>query len=113
MVLLSATYLKRMAESAPQPPPKPLDFNTIKERYEKAYSGKSFDDVEALLGPPDSIQTREPEFQIWENIVADRPDRYPSGENYWLKWTDPTDRNKWIAVFFRGHTSIRAIKKSF
>ena len=114
LALVSASYLRWRADSTPPPIWEPIDFKLIQERYDKVGWGIKSSEVEALLGPPDLVQTREPEFQYYDDLVTYRPDRYPSGPFWWLKWTDPNDEGKWVAVFFGGDDTVcYVIKKGF
>jgi hypothetical protein len=45
-------------------------------------------------------------------MVDAHPDRYP-GEQAWLKWADPEDEDRWVAVFTAGGTVHYALKKGF
>jgi hypothetical protein len=105
--------LREMAAERRLPPPRaPLDFKLVQERFGKVLMLDS-SEVEALLGPPSPQQSREPEFQLYEAVVAAHPDRYPSGSFWWTKWTDPKDEGKWIAVFFAGGKAYHVVKKGF
>jgi hypothetical protein len=100
------------AERRPAPHRAPLDFKLVQERIGKVLMLDS-NKVEALLGPPSPQQSWEPEFQLYEAVVAAHPDRYPSGSFWWTKWTDPNDEGKWIAVFFVGGKAYHVEKKGF
>jgi hypothetical protein len=112
LVLLSVFYLRWRADLSPPPPLQPLDFKLVKERYRWVLT-KDITEVEELLGPPDSEQTWEPDFYFYEAQAAARPDRYPNGGFSWLKWSDQTNQEKWVAVFFVGNIACHVVKKGF
>src|SRR5205807_1913756 len=92
----------------PTPPRLPLDFKVIQGRFAQVRPGKSREEVEELLGPPS--QERCWDIDFWDPVMEAHPDRYP-GEWVWVKWTDPNDEGRWIAVFFAGDIAYHTRKK--
>jgi len=95
----------------PPPPQASFDFELIQRRYEKVLY-LHYSKVVELLGPP-SPWSREPEFARTEAHVAARPDRYPGGPFLWEKWTDPKNKDRWVAVFFANGIAYDVLKKGF
>jgi hypothetical protein len=122
-VISSAAYLRwRAASQAPLTSPlrEPIDFKLIQRTYYNTYQGKpgsilklNYTEVERVLGPADAQQSHEPEYRWLEESVSKRRGLFPEGNLWWLKWTDPNDKNKWVAIFFIGDKSHYMIKGGF
>jgi hypothetical protein len=103
----------------PAPSPQaPLDFKLIKKRFHKVHILATRQEVEELLGPPSPEAADEPQLQSIDAVVEAHPDRYEiyGGEvkfRCWLKWTDPTDKGRWVAVLFVGDKAFHLLKKGF
>jgi hypothetical protein len=93
-------------ESRPSPSkttPSPVEFSLIAERFRSLRHFFTREAVEKSLGPPTERDAWEPEFEELEGI-AEHSNRHlgmPSFRN-WNKWTDPQDRNRWVAVLYAG-----------
>jgi hypothetical protein len=106
-------HLRQMTAERPPPPPRvPFDFKLVQARIDEVRM-RDAGEVEALLGPPGPNQSREPEFELIEAVVAVHRDRYPSGDCLWTKWTDPNDEGKWVAIFFAGGKAYHVLKSGF
>ena len=94
--------------SQPRPP---LDFQVVQQRCDKVFL-LDYSKVVELLGPP-SAWSREPEFGDIEGVMAAHPDRYPQGPFSSEKWTDPKNKDRWVAVFFANGVAYHTLKKGF
>jgi hypothetical protein len=108
-----AGFLDRDKPGAPKPQPRRLEFELVAERYGQLRLASSRAEVELLLGRP-SPWTWEPEFAEWREI-AEHCNRHwsPAGARVWTKWTDPRDRNRWVAVLFAKEMVYAFHKKGF
>ena len=92
------------------PPPEPLPFEVVTERFHRVTIQMTDIEVFALLGPQRFAEFREPEMDKHDRLVEYRPDRYP-GEHYWAKWADPADPSRCVAVFFSGGRVYKKLKR--
>jgi hypothetical protein len=92
------------------PPPEPLPFQVVAERFGRVYVTMSEEEVFALLGPQRFEEFREPEMDNHDVLVWAHPDRYPEPRN-WAKWADPADRGRWVAVYLCGGRVYKRLKR--
>ena len=95
----------------PEPPPKPLPFRVVAERFDQVGLTMSRDEVVALLGPERFETLWEPEMREHDLLVWAHPDRYPE-PRYWAKWADPDDRRRWVAVFICGGRVYKTLRRA-
>jgi hypothetical protein len=101
-------------EPLSEPPPRPqLDFSLVQARFEQLRLFASRAEVEDLLGPPSPDQTWEAEFAEWTELAEYRHRALPEGIRLWEKWTDPQDKNRWVAVLFAAGQVYAFHKKGF
>jgi hypothetical protein len=96
------------------PPPLPLEFKLVQDRYVKIQLFQDRAEVEQLLGPPCPEHEPVPEFVNWERL-AEHSHRHmgiPDGR-IWERWIDPEDKGKWVAVLFAGERVYSKGKKGF
>jgi hypothetical protein len=116
-IAIFLVWLRQAADTTrrpPLPPPGPLDFKLVRERFAKVRSGMGAKEVFDLLGAPVlSAPFREPEFDTIEAVVDAHPDRYPGEghDRYWVKWTDPADERSWVAVLVVGGFTYHPLDK--
>ncbi|MGL6094413.1 MAG: hypothetical protein ACRC7O_01255 [Fimbriiglobus sp.] len=93
-----------------QPPPEPLPFNVVVQRYARVHTTMAADEVFALLGPQRFEELREPEMDRHDQLVWAHPNRYPE-PRYWAKWADPADPGRWVAVFVCGGRVYKTLER--
>ena len=92
------------------PPPEPLPFDVVAERFARVHVGMSANEVFALLGPERFKEFCEPQMDDHDVRVWAHPDRYPE-PRHWAKWADPADRGRWVAVFLCDGRVYKTLKR--
>ena len=82
------------------PPPVPLEFKGIMERYGDVRMFMTRQEVEALLGPPTERTAWDPEFERIEQAWRNRGRNIFPEDRVWQKWIDPKDASRWVAVLY-------------
>jgi len=90
----------------PPPPPPPLDFDLVVQRFPAVRQSMGRKEVEALLGPPTQLGTGDPEL-LQAQANAEWSNRHLPREMRWHLWIDPKDRDRWVAVLYRGDAAFR------
>ena len=112
-VLWWLTAAIRDAQVPPKPPPAPLPFRKIEERYGELtklwWRAGDRTDVHRLLGPPTYAIWNDPDTAAAERDWEwDRHFIPPKPENrVWDKWVDPDDSSRWVIVLYSGYPSYR------
>jgi hypothetical protein len=112
-IVVLLVWLRHTADAVCRPappPPAPLPFEVVAERFARIHLMMPADEVFALLGPQRFEEFREPEMDDHHLLVWAHPDRYPE-ERYWAKWADPADRGRWVAVFICGGRVYKTLKR--
>jgi len=112
-ILWWLTAAIRDARVPPAPPPAPLPFQEVEERYRKLTSlwwrAGNRADVHRLLGPPTYGIWNDPAIRAVER-AWEHTDRHsiPRPENrVWDKWVDPDNSGRWVIVLSSGYPSYR------
>jgi hypothetical protein len=84
-----------VAESALTPAPQPLDFELVVQRFDKIKTFPSRNEIEKLLGPPTWVTSSPKDWEV--DIFAYSDFGIPK-DRILLKWIDPNDDRKWVAV---------------
>lgn len=92
------------------PPPQPLPFKVVAERFAQVHVPMPADEALVLLGPQRWVEFREQEMDDHDMLVWAHPDRYPE-PRFWAKWADPADRGRWVAVFICGGRVYKTLKR--
>ncbi len=92
------------------PPPGPLPFAAVAERFDRVRVLTPADEAFEILGPQRYALLREPEMDDYDRLVEPHPDRYP-GERSWAKWADPDDPGRWVAVLICGGSVYHTLKR--
>ncbi|QEG31790.1 hypothetical protein GobsT_66340 [Gemmata obscuriglobus] len=82
------------------PPPTPLDFGLVAERFGQIQAGASREEVERLLGPPTERRAWGPEVEEFELRWWNGGKNIFRADREWNRWSDPANPNRWAAVVY-------------